>query len=493
MAFRLALVGRPNVGKSTLFNRLIGKRLALVDDQPGVTRDWREGDASLADLEFIAIDTAGLEIAEEDELTGRMGLKTRQALGRADAALFLLDARAGVTPADRHFAEMLRRLSIPVILAANKGEGKAADAGLYECYELGLGDPIRLSGEHGQGMGMLYDVLQPMIDAWEEQHKPVEGTESNNADQGPKVDWAWYDAQEEAWQGDDSDDDEDIVDENDPRQLATDDPSRPIRMAIVGRPNAGKSTLTNALLGEERVLTGPEPGITRDAITVDYEFQGRPIKLIDTAGMRRRAKINDKLEQLSVRDTLETIKMAQVVVLLMDGNAILDKQDLTIARHVIDEGRALVIAVNKWDAVEDRSSASQRLKDRLQTSLHQVWGVPTVTLSALQGQGLDKLMNTVLNVYGLWNRRISTARLNRWLRDMVALHPPPAVQGRHLRVRYATQIKTRPPHLAIWCSRPEDLPDDYQRYLINGLREEFNLAGIPIRLSLRKSNNPYAT
>lgn len=489
MSFRLALVGRPNVGKSTLFNRLIGKRLALVDDQPGVTRDWREGDARLADLDFIVIDTAGLEIAAEDELTGRMGQKTRQALGRADAALFMIDARAGVTPVDRHFADMLRRMSIPVILAANKAEGKAGQTGLYECYELGLGEPLRLSGEHGEGLSMLYDVLQPMIDAWQDAHGGREAAE-NADDSAGKVDWGLYDRLEQEWQGDV----EALPDEEDfdPRLLPPDDPSRPIRLAIVGRPNAGKSTLTNALIGEERVLTGPEPGITRDAITIDYVFDDRPIKLIDTAGMRRKARINDRLEQMSVRDTLEAIKMAQVVVLLLDGNAILDKQDLRIARHVIDEGRALVIGINKWDAVEDRGAAIQRLKDRLQTSLHQVWGVPTVTLSALQDQGLTRLMRTVIDAYTLWNRRVGTARLNRWLRDVVAMHPPPAVQGRHLRIRYITQIKTRPPHFAIWCSRPEDLPDDYQRYLINGLRDEFRLAGTPIRLSLRKSSNPYA-
>ena len=447
MAFTVAIVGRPNVGKSTLFNRLVGRRAAIVDDTPGVTRDRRVGQSTFAGMTFDVFDTAGLEEAFDDSLEARMRRQTERALDEADVALMLIDARSGVTPLDRHFVDWLRRGRTPVILVANKCEGSAATPGLLEAYELGLGEPVPVSAEHGEGMADLAEALLPLYEA-----------RSDAAAAPPEED----------------------------------DEARPIRLAIVGRPNVGKSTLINALIGEDRLLTGPEPGVTRDAIAVDWTHGGRPIRLVDTAGMRRRSRIDERLEQAAVADSLNAVRLAEVVALVLDATAIFDKQDLTIARHVVEEGRALVVAVNKWDLVPDRDAALRRLRDRLQTSLPQVRGIPTITVSALRGQRLDKLIDTVLATYEVWNRRIATGPLNRWLEGMVGAHPPPVAGGRRLRLRYATQVKARPPTFALWVSRPDDLPDSYRRYLVNGLRDAFDLPGVPIRLLLRKGRNPYA-
>ncbi|MEL0106976.1 MAG: ribosome biogenesis GTPase Der [Rhodospirillales bacterium] len=445
MSLTVAIVGRPNVGKSTFFNRLVGKRLAIVHDLPGVTRDRREGVAKIGDLEFNVIDTAGLEEAEADSLPQRMREQTEQALKSADVACLLVDAREGITPMDQHFAEWLRKQKIPILLIANKCESKQGTDGLYECYALGLGDPIPVSAEHGDGMNLIYDALAPF-------------------------------AEEAA----------DKLGENIKEQ---DNP--PLHLAIVGRPNVGKSTLINKLLGEDRLLTGPEAGITRDAVTVSWNYKGQPIALIDTAGLRRKARIKEKLEYLSVGDTLRTIRFAHVVVLVLDSEVMLEKQDLTIARTVIEEGRALVIAMNKWDLIKDRKAAKQKLQDRLEKSLPQVRGIPIVPCSALTGKGLDKLLPAVLKIYGTWNRHVPTAPLNRWLETMIERHPPPLSQGRRVRLRYITQAKTRPPTFAIFTSRPAGIPDSYNRYLINSLRDNFNLSGVPIRLNLRKTDNPY--
>jgi GTP-binding protein len=463
MRFTVAIVGRPNVGKSTLFNRLVGRRLALVDDTPGVTRDRRWGEGRLGPFDLAVVDTAGLEEAFDDSLEARMRRQTERALDDADAIIFMIDARAGVTPLDRHFAQwLIRHAKAPIILAANKAEGRAAEAGLYEAFELGLGQPISLSAEHGVGLGELADALMPLIEAMapdvEPEHDSADRPFEESADEQPEAEG----------------------------------PPRPIQLAIVGRPNVGKSTLINALIGEDRVLTGPEAGITRDAITVDWRWGEQPIRLVDTAGMRRKAKVQDKVEKLSVADGRHAIDHAQVVVLVLDADAILDKQDLTIARKVLEEGRALIVAVNKWDAVDDRQAALARLRDRLATSLPQARGVPTVTISALKRQGLDRLMDAVIAVYRLWDTRIPTGKLNRWLEGMTAEHPPPIVAGRRLKLRYATQIKSRPPTIALWTTRPAEVPDSYLRYLTNGLRDAFGLDGVPIRLYLRKGKNPYA-
>jgi len=462
MTFSVAIIGRPNVGKSTLFNRLVGKRLALVDDTPGVTRDWREGEGRIASLRFRVIDTAGLEDAPEGSLAGRMRGQTEQALRVADVALFLIDARAGATPMDEHFADLLRKESTPVILVANKCEGKAGEPGLLEAFGLGLGDPVPISAEHGEGMGDLFEALLPYADA----------AEARAAEAGLQIDEG-----------------EDLV-EGEP--LDEDEKRGPLQLAIVGRPNVGKSTLINKLLGEERLLTGPEAGITRDSIAVDWSFKGRPVKLVDTAGLRRRARVSEKLEKLSGSDTMRAIRFAQVVVVLLDADQPMEKQDLTIARQVVDEGRALIIGANKWDLVKNPKQTLKTLQEKLEITLPQARGVPVVTISALEGRNLDKLLEAVFSIYDVWRSRISTAKLNDWLIAMTEAHPPPMSAGRRIRLRYATQVKTRPPTFAIWCSRAQDLPDSYTRYLVNGLREDFGLEGVPLRVLMRKTENPYA-
>jgi GTP-binding protein len=472
MGFTVAIIGRPNVGKSTLFNRLIGRRLAIVHDRPGVTRDRREGQGGISDMIFTLIDTAGLEDATDNSVEGRMREQTERAIREANVVLFLIDARAGVTPLDAFFADHLRKSPTPVILVANKCEGKAGAPGLYESYALGLGDPVPFSAEHGQGLDDLYEALIP----YATQHDGLEVVESDR-------DAAWPDEPGE----------EDIEDGDVRIAIEEAAAARPIQLAVVGRPNVGKSTIVNRLLGEDRMLTGPEAGLTRDAIMSAWEYKGRTIRLVDTAGLRRRANVSDSVERLSTSNTIEAIRMAQVVVLVMDANAILDKQDLTIARLVIDEGRALVVAINKWDVVENRGEALQRLEDRLATSLPQVRGLPTVTLSALSGKGLDRMMDAVVGIYETWNRRVTTGQLNRWLAEMTERHPPPATQGgRRIRLRYMTQVRTRPPTFAVFTQRADDLPESYSRYLVNGLRETFGLAGVPIRFGLRKRRNPYA-
>ena len=454
MSFSLAIVGRPNVGKSTLFNRLVGRRLALVDDQPGVTRDLREGEARLGDLSFTAIDTAGLEDAAEESLAGRMRRLTERAVAAADLCLFVVDARAGITPADELFAGLLRRSGAEVVLAVNKAEGRAGEAGVLEAWSLGLGEPIAISAEHAEGMGELYRALKPYAD------RIAAAADATAFDAGTDAD-----------------------------PLAE---RRPLQIAVVGRPNSGKSTLVNAILGEERMLTGPEAGITRDSIAVKARWGGRDFRIFDTAGMRRKARIDDKLEKLSVGDALRAIRFAEVVVLLLDVDQALETQDLRIADLAEREGRAVVLAVNKWDIVEDRQSRLRDLKERFERQLPQLRGAPLVPVSALTGFGLDRLRAAVLEMHELWNRRVPTARLNEWLAGETQAHPPPAPGGRRIRLRYMTQVKTRPPSFVVMCQRAEAVPESYVRFLVNGLRRDFGFAGVPIRLHLRKGKNPYA-
>ncbi len=467
MSFTLAIVGRPNVGKSTLFNRLVGKRLALVDDQPGVTRDLREGEARLGDLRFTVIDTAGLEDATDDSLQGRMRRLTERAVEMADICLFLIDARQGVTPTDEVFADILRRKNAHVILGANKGEGRAADAGVLEAYALGLGEPLRLSAEHGEGMGELLAILQPLADEFAERA----------ARDAPDTDVA---IDEEA-------------DAEDADTLRMPTPEKPLQVAVVGRPNAGKSTLINKILGEDRLLTGPEAGITRDSISLRMEWGGTPVRLFDTAGMRKRAKVQDKVEKLSVSDGLRAVKFAEVVIVLLDAQIPFEQQDLRIADLAEREGRAVVVAVNKWDIEEDKQAKLKGLKEAFDRLLPQLRGAPLITVSAKTGRGLDRLHDAVLRAYEVWNRRVSTAQLNRWLTGMMEAHPPPAPGGRRIKLRYMTQVKTRPPGFVVMCSNPEKLSESYTRYLVNGLREDFDMPGTPIRLTMRSQadKNPY--
>ena len=457
MSFTVAIVGRPNVGKSTLFNRLVGRRLALVDDRPGVTRDRREGRARLGDLAFTVIDTAGLEEAAPESLTGRMQEQTEAALASADAVLFLVDARAGSTPVDRAFADLVRRSGKPAIVVANKSEGRAAEAGRLEAYELGLGEPVAISAEHGEGLADLYQALR---DALPEATAPAD---DNDLREGLRDD----DSSETAAQN-------------------------PIRVAVVGRPNSGKSTLINRLLGEDRLLTGPEAGITRDAIAVEVTWQDRRFRVHDTAGMRRRARIEEKLEKLSVADALNAVRFAEVVVLLVDAQRPFEEQDLRIADLIEREGRALVIGMNKWDLVEHAPGAIKKLREETDHWLPQVKGVPVVAVSGLTGEGLDRLMQAVVDAHEVWNRRAGTSALNRWLAEVPASHPPPAVSGRAIRLDYITQPKSRPPTFVLFTSRADAIPDAYRRYLVNNLRESFDLPGTPIRLMLREKKNPYA-
>jgi GTPase len=446
MSFTVAIVGRPNVGKSTLFNRLVGKRLALVDDLPGVTRDRREGRARLGDLAFRVIDTAGLEQAAPESLVRRMQEQTEAAIAAADVVLFLIDARAGPMAADHAFADLVRRSGKPAIVIANKSEGRAAQAGALEAYELGLGEPVAISAEHGEGLADLYAALRAALPDASAPAADAEPTTAPN----------------------------------------------PIRLAVVGRPNCGKSTLINRLIGEERLLTGPEAGITRDAIAVDLTWADRRFRVHDTAGLRRPARVEEKLEKLSVADALNAVRFAEVVVLLMDAGQPFEEQDLRIADLIEREGRALVIAMNKWDLVAPRPGAFKRLREETDHWLPQVKGVPVVAVSGLTGEGLDRLMQAVVDAHAVWNRRIGTSALNRWLAEVIAAHPPPAVSGRRIRLDYVTQPKSRPPSFVLFTSRTDAVPDAYRRYLVNSLRENFDLPGTPIRLTLREKKNPYA-
>ncbi|MEZ5666203.1 MAG: ribosome biogenesis GTPase Der [Alphaproteobacteria bacterium] len=479
MTARIAIVGRPNVGKSTLFNRLVGRRLALVDDTPGVTRDWREGDARLGDLRFAVMDTAGLEDSDDATLSGRMRDQTLRALAQCDAALFVFDARDGLTELDRHFAALLRTQGQRVILVANKCESRSAAAGAYEGFDLGLGEPVAISAEHGAGMADLYEALRPIVEAAggdaEAEAEPAEGADER---EGAAEADAVRDAQAEA--GDEE-----------PAAEEEDDPTKPLRLAVVGRPNVGKSTLINRLVGEDRLLTGPEAGITRDSIRVAYAWRERPVQLIDTAGLRRKANVTGKLERLSVADTLTAVRFAEVVAVVIDATQALERQDLAIIRLIANEGRALVLVLNKWDLVEDRSAVGKEVTLRLGEILPEVRGAPLVRLSAQTGEGVAKLMPAVIEAYGLWNKRIATGQLNRWLTGVVERHPPPAPKGRRLQLRYMTQIKTRPPTFALFVNRPAELPESYKRYLTNDLRQVFGLEGTPIRLLPRRGKNPY--
>ena len=456
----IAIVGRPNVGKSTLFNRLTGRRTALVSDMPGLTRDRREGECELGGHTIKLVDTAGLEEASSGSIPSRMREQSEHAIETADVVLFVLDARDGVTPADKQFANIVRRSGQPAVVAANKCEGRQGIDGFYEAFELGLGEPVAISAEHGEGIGELeIDLLNALGLKPAERKRQRRGkTDENDAI------------------GDDGD-------------LA---PQRPIRIAIVGRPNAGKSTLVNALLGEERMITGPEPGLTRDSIASDFEWKGRKLRLFDTAGLRRKSRVQERAEKLSTSDSIRAIRFAEVVILMIDAQAPLEHQDLTIGDMVVKEGRALVVAINKWDTIEAKQSTLAVIRKTVKDKLAQVPGVPMVQVSALAEKGLDKLMNETLQIHETWNKRVPTSELNRWLQEAVARHTPPASKGRRIRLRYMTQPSTRPPTFIAFCSQPAGLPKSYLRYLTNGLREAFGLPGTPIRLNLRKGGNPYA-
>ena len=448
----VAIVGRPNVGKSTLFNRLVGKKLALVDDQPGVTRDRREGEAHLLGLDFIIVDTAGYEDEDANSLPGRMRMQTEAAVDNCDLALFMIDARAGITPLDEEIARWLRANDVPVVLVANKAEGKAADDGVMESFSLGLGEPIPFSAEHGQGLADLFQALLP--------HLEREEFESED------------------------------------KTFYEDEESAPLKLAIVGRPNAGKSTLINRLLGENRLLTGPEAGITRDSIAVDWmwvddEGLERPVRLIDTAGMRKHAKVQDKLEKLAVTDGLNAVNFAEVVVLLLDSTRGLEAQDLRIADRVLEEGRALIIALNKWDVAEDPSSLFNGVRAALDDGLSQIKGVPLLSISGATGKGIDTLVRVAFEQRAIWTNRVSTAKLNRWFERAVDANPPPAPGGKRIKLRYMTQARTRPPTFIIFGSRTDSLPASYQRYLVNGMRKELGFQGVPIRINFRNTRNPY--
>lgn len=466
MSFTVAIVGRPNVGKSTLFNRLVGKKLALVDDTPGVTRDRRPGEAKLVDLRFTIIDTAGLEEAGPETLEGRMRAQTEMAIDEADLSLFVVDAKFGLTPVDQSLAEMLRRRGKPVVLVANKSEARGSDAGFYDAYTLGLGEPVPISAEHGQGMIDLRDAIVEAIGEDRAFPEPDDEAETDVV-----------------LSQSDAEDDEEFEPEY--------DETKPLRVAIVGRPNAGKSTLINRFLGEDRLLTGPEAGITRDSISVEWDWRGRTIKMFDTAGMRKKARVQEKLEKLSVADTLRAVRFAETVVIVFDATIPFEKQDLQIVDFVIREGRAAVLAFNKWDLVEDPQAVLADLREKTERLLPQARGIRAVPISGQTGYGLDKLMQNIVDTDKVWNKRISTAKLNRWLDAVTTQHPPPAVSGRRLKLKYMTQVKARPPAFMISCTRPDALPESYVRYLTNGLRADFDMPGVPIRIHFKAGENPF--
>jgi GTPase len=445
MSFTVALLGRPNVGKSTLFNRLVGRKIALVDDQPGVTRDRREGEARISDITFTVIDTAGLDDGPKDTLAARMSAQSMRAVGDADLIFLMMDARAGVTALDRQFAERLRKSGKPVKVVGNKVEGRAVPPGLLEAYELGFGEPLAISAEHGEGLDALYDAI---------------------ADAMPDV-------------------------EEDAPSTDEEDAQKPLRLAIIGQPNAGKSTLVNAMLGEERMLTGPEAGITRDAIFTDWHWHGRDVKLWDTAGIRRKRKVEGKIEKLAVGDALRAIRFADCIVVLIDASMPIERQDLSLCDLVAQEGRSVVLALSKWDLVEEKQKTMAEVNSKLEDVLPEIRGVPVVTLSAVRGQGVDKLMNAVFAAVERWSARIPTSQLNRWLEGAMDQNPPPAPSGRRIKIRYATQASARPPTFAIFGNQLKKLPDSYLRYLMNTLRRDFDLAGVPLRFSLRGGKNPY--
>jgi GTPase len=452
MSFTIAIIGRPNVGKSTLFNRLVGQKLALVDDQPGVTRDRREGEGRLGDLAFTIIDTAGLDEGAKGSLTARMQEQTETAIKSADALMFVVDARAGLTPTDRAFADFARRANKPMLLLANKSEGRHGEAGAMEAYALGLGEPIQISAEHGEGLGELYEALRALIP------EPSEEEPS----------------------------------EDDEGKGSKEDTQKSIRVAIVGRPNAGKSTLINRLLGEERLLTSPEAGTTRDAIAVQIDWKGRSFRVFDTAGLRRRSRIEEKLEKLSVADALRAVRFAEVVVLMIDAQHRFEEQDLRIADLIEREGRALVIAVNKWDLMDSKGGQIAQLRADADHWLPQVAGMPVVAVSGLMGDGIDRLMEAIGKAHAVWNKRVPTAALNRWFEQATSANPPPSVSGRRLKLNYITQTKARPPSFVLFCSRADAVPDSYLRYLVNSMREAFDLPGTPVRITLREKQNPFA-
>lgn len=457
MTFTVAIIGRPNVGKSTLFNRLTGKQHALVDDQPGVTRDWREGKGRIGSLNFNVIDTAGLEDASKASLEHRMFQQTTRALERADVALFVVDARAGVTPEDEKFGNWLRKSGKPVLLAVNKAEGGKSKSAIIDAYSLGLGEAIAISAAHGEGMSDLFAALEPF-----EKKQAVE----EELPYGDEEEMFDPDAEEE-------------------------DDGAPLHIAIIGRPNAGKSTLMNQILGEERVLTGPEAGITRDAIAVDFEYKGRKIKLVDTAGMRRKSNIDDKLEKLAVSDALRTIRYAHVVIVLVDAEVALEKQDMTLISLVEREGRALVLGINKWDLITEKNDYMKVTEARVAAVIPQVKGIPLVPISALKNQKVNTLLDAAIAMYSQWNRRFPTGALNRWLEEATSRHSPPIVKNKRIKIRFMTQIKTRPPTIAMFVNNIEQFPDSYMRYLVNGIRENFDLPGVPVRVILKKGVNPY--